>query len=207
MRAGVSLSVGAGISHGLRRSAASGRASRSWVNTARISQVQRSAASGVRIFGQVQPRVCLKSLNVCSMSKRRRNNACQSRSSPCLTRRADALRVRCIPGGRVAEDELATERYGRRANAYRMRRASRSVRCLPCRSERTASPCSRRSTDLMRRTHCGASATRTCGPTPASVARYAHPRTLPGPEGVRDGAECYGTVRHVPTLPGCTTRP
>lgn len=50
-RAGVSLSGGVGFSHGLRRSAASGRASRSWVKAARISQVQRSAASGLRIFG------------------------------------------------------------------------------------------------------------------------------------------------------------
>lgn len=51
---------GVGFSHGLRRSVASGRASRSWVKTVRISQVQRSAASGLRTFGQVQPRVCLK---------------------------------------------------------------------------------------------------------------------------------------------------
>lgn len=79
-RAGVSLSDGAGFSHGRRKSAASGRVSRSWVKAARISQVQRSAASGLRIFGQVQPKVCLKSRKVCSMSKRRRN-ACQSRST------------------------------------------------------------------------------------------------------------------------------
>ncbi|KPC79684.1 hypothetical protein ADK82_24525 [Streptomyces sp. NRRL S-4] len=50
------------------------------MKAARISQVQRSAASGLRIFGQVQPRVCLKSRKVCSMSKRRRN-ACRSRST------------------------------------------------------------------------------------------------------------------------------
>ena len=41
-----------------------------------ISQVQRSAACGVRIFGAVQPRVCLNSRKVCSRSKRRRND-CQ----------------------------------------------------------------------------------------------------------------------------------
>lgn len=79
-RAGVSPSVGAGFSQGRRRSAASGRASRNWVKAARISQVQRSAASGVRILGQVQPRVCLNRRKVCSMSKRRRK-ACQSRST------------------------------------------------------------------------------------------------------------------------------
>jgi len=48
--------------------------------TATIIQVQRSAAWGVRIFGAVQPNVCLNSRKVCSMSKRRRN-ICQSRST------------------------------------------------------------------------------------------------------------------------------
>ena len=47
---------------------------------AMISQVQRSAAAGVRIFGAVQPRVCLNSRKVCSRSKRRRN-ACHQRST------------------------------------------------------------------------------------------------------------------------------
>ena len=79
-RAGVSRPGGAGRSQGRRRSAASGRARRSWVCAAMISQVQRSAASGVRIFGAVQPRVCLNSRKVCSRSKRRRN-ACQQRST------------------------------------------------------------------------------------------------------------------------------
>ena len=70
----------AGLSQGRRRSAASGRARRSWVWAAMISQVQRSAACGVRIFGRVQPRVCLNSRKVCSRSKRRRN-ACHQRST------------------------------------------------------------------------------------------------------------------------------
>lgn len=45
-----------------------------------MSQVHRSAASGVRIFGEVQPRVCLNRRKVCSTSKRRRY-ACQRRSA------------------------------------------------------------------------------------------------------------------------------
>ncbi|QFZ24259.1 SDR family oxidoreductase [Saccharothrix syringae] len=72
-RAGVSLAGSAGRSQGWRRSATSGRARRSWVWAARISQVQRSAASGSRNRGRVQPRVCLSMRKVCSMSKRRRN--------------------------------------------------------------------------------------------------------------------------------------
>jgi hypothetical protein len=79
-RAGVSRSGAAGFSQGRRRSAASGRARRSWVWAARMSQVHRSAAAGLRTFGQVQPRVCLSMRKVCSMSKRRRN-ACHSRST------------------------------------------------------------------------------------------------------------------------------
>lgn len=47
-RAGVSRPGSAGFSQGRRRSAASGRARRSWVWAAVISQVHRSAASGVR---------------------------------------------------------------------------------------------------------------------------------------------------------------
>jgi len=63
-RAGVSGPGGAGFSQGRRRSAASGRASRSWAWQAMISQVHRSAAPGSRIAGAVQPRTCLSSLNV-----------------------------------------------------------------------------------------------------------------------------------------------
>lgn len=58
-RAGVSRPGSAGFSHGRRRSATRGRAGRSWVCAAMISQVHRSAAAGVRSFGRVQPRVCL----------------------------------------------------------------------------------------------------------------------------------------------------
>ena len=66
-RAGVSRPGGAGFSQGRRRSSARGRARRSWVCAAMISQVQRSAAWGVRIFRAVQPRVCLSSRKVCGM--------------------------------------------------------------------------------------------------------------------------------------------
>ena len=45
-----------------------------------MSQVHRSAAAGSRSLGRVQPSTCLKNLNVCSMSNRRRN-ACQARST------------------------------------------------------------------------------------------------------------------------------
>ncbi|KUL43415.1 hypothetical protein ADL28_42895 [Streptomyces violaceusniger] len=55
---GVSRSEAVGFSQGRRRSAARGRASRSWVWATIRIQVQRSAASGVRSFGVVQPRVC-----------------------------------------------------------------------------------------------------------------------------------------------------
>ena len=75
-RAGVSRPGGAGRSQGRRRSAASGRASRSWAWQAMISQVHRSAAAGSRIFGVVQPRTCLNRRKVCSRSNRRKN-ACQ----------------------------------------------------------------------------------------------------------------------------------
>jgi hypothetical protein len=78
-RAGVSRAGRAGFSQGRRRSLAKGRARRSWVCAARMSQVQRSAACGVRIFGAIQPRVCLNSWRVCSRSKRRKND-CQHRS-------------------------------------------------------------------------------------------------------------------------------
>ena len=79
-RAGVSRPGGAGRSQGRRRSSASGRARRSWAWQAMISQVHRSAASGLRILGAVQPRTCLNSRKVCSRSKRRKN-ACHSRST------------------------------------------------------------------------------------------------------------------------------
>lgn len=78
-RVGVSLLGGTGFSQGRRRSVVSGRVSRSWVCATMISQVQRSAAAGSRSLGVVQPRVCLNSRKVCSMSNRRRN-ACQQRS-------------------------------------------------------------------------------------------------------------------------------
>ncbi|WP_196470096.1 hypothetical protein [Planomonospora sp. ID91781] len=51
--AGVSLPGGAGFSQGWRRSSAGGRARRNWVWAAMISQVQRSAACGLRSFGRV----------------------------------------------------------------------------------------------------------------------------------------------------------
>ena len=79
-RAGVSRPGGAGRSQGRRRSAASGRARRSWAWQAMISQVHRSAAAGSRIFGAVQPRTCLNSRKVCSRSNRRKND-CQHRST------------------------------------------------------------------------------------------------------------------------------
>ena len=59
----------AGRSQGRRRSAASGRASRSWAWQAMTIQVHRSAAAGSRSFGAVQPRTCLNSRKVCSRSK------------------------------------------------------------------------------------------------------------------------------------------
>lgn len=57
-----------GRSQGRRRSSASGRARRSWVWATMTSQVHRSALSAWRIFGVVQPRVCFRSLKVCSRS-------------------------------------------------------------------------------------------------------------------------------------------
>lgn len=56
------------------RGTARGRARRSWVWAAMTSQVQRSAASGSRSFGAVQPSVCLIILKVCSRSNLRRND-------------------------------------------------------------------------------------------------------------------------------------
>lgn len=80
-RAGVRrLGLRAGFSQGRRRSSARWRARWSGVCAAMINQVQRSAAWGVRIRGRVQPSVCLRNRNVCSMSTRRRD-ACQSRST------------------------------------------------------------------------------------------------------------------------------
>ena len=78
-RAGARRPGGAGFSKRRRRPTASGRARRSWAWQAMMSQVRRSAAAGARIAGTVHPRTCLSSLNVCSMSKRRKN-ACQHRS-------------------------------------------------------------------------------------------------------------------------------
>ena len=63
-RAGVSRPGGAGRSQGRRRSAASGRASRSWAWQAITIQVHRSAAAGSRSFWAVQPRTCLNSRKV-----------------------------------------------------------------------------------------------------------------------------------------------
>ena len=60
---------------GRRRGGGRGGAGR---RQAMMSQVHRSAAAGSRSLGRVQPRACLKNLNVCSISKRRRN-ACQAR--------------------------------------------------------------------------------------------------------------------------------
>jgi len=73
------VGVSAVRSQGRRMSSTRRRASRSWVCAASMSQVQRSAASGVRSWGVVQPIVCLRNRKVCSRSKRRRN-ICQSRS-------------------------------------------------------------------------------------------------------------------------------
>ncbi|MFD1523408.1 alpha/beta fold hydrolase [Pseudonocardia yunnanensis] len=87
--AGVNRSGGAGFSHGRRGSSASGRARRSWVSAAITSQVQRSAACGVRIFGAVQPRVCLSIRKVCSRSNRRRNDCHQLSTSASLAAVAD----------------------------------------------------------------------------------------------------------------------
>ena len=46
------------------------RAKRSWMYARRSSQVQRSAAAGVRNLGVVHLRVCLKKRKVCSIEKR-----------------------------------------------------------------------------------------------------------------------------------------
>ncbi|MCW2884773.1 MAG: hypothetical protein JWL58_1635 [Streptosporangiaceae bacterium] len=79
-RAGVSRPGSAGRSQGRRRSSARGRARRSWVWTVMISLVHQPAASGLRIFGAIQPRTCLNRRKVCSRSNLHRN-ACQSRST------------------------------------------------------------------------------------------------------------------------------
>ena len=63
-RGGVSRPAGAGRSQSRRRSAASGRASRSWAWQGITIQVHRSAAAGSRSFWAVQPRTCLNSRKV-----------------------------------------------------------------------------------------------------------------------------------------------
>lgn len=78
-RAGVSRPGAAGFSQGRRRSSARGRARPSRVWAAMTIQVQRSAASGARSLGRVQPRDCLNSRNVCSRSNLRRWD-CHQRS-------------------------------------------------------------------------------------------------------------------------------
>jgi|tagenome__1003787_1003787.scaffolds.fasta_scaffold20955439_4 hypothetical protein len=50
---------------------AMGRARRSWVQASSTSQVQRSACSGVRTLGVVQPSACLHKRNERFKSKRR----------------------------------------------------------------------------------------------------------------------------------------
>jgi hypothetical protein len=70
-RSGDSRGWGRDRSHGSRASAATRRARRSWVYEASTSQVHRSACSGWRGRGIVQPRVCLANRMVCSRSKRR----------------------------------------------------------------------------------------------------------------------------------------
>jgi hypothetical protein len=88
-RPGVMTVVGCGGCQGSRWSLTRVRARRSWVRAATMGQVHRSACSGVRIFGVVQPRACFANRNVCSMSNRRiwaRQTRSRSRpdgSSPC----------------------------------------------------------------------------------------------------------------------------
>ena len=61
-RAGVNRRGCADRSQVRRRSSARGRARRSWVWTAMISHVHRSAVCGSRTLGTVQPRVCFGSV-------------------------------------------------------------------------------------------------------------------------------------------------
>ena len=87
MRAGVSRpGLVAAFSQGRRRSSMRSRASRSWVWAAMMSQVHRSAASGVRRRGLVQPRVCLK--NRCAQDR----SGAGTSATTCPRRR---LRRRC----------------------------------------------------------------------------------------------------------------
>ncbi len=78
IRAGVSRAGSVGCSQGRRRLAAASRVSLSWVWAAMTIHVHRSADSGVRSLGRVQPSVCFSKRKVCSKSKRRRNR-CQRR--------------------------------------------------------------------------------------------------------------------------------
>jgi hypothetical protein len=79
-RAGVRRSGLTGFSQGRRRSAASGQRPGEPELGVRNDQEpgQRSAASGVRSFGVVQPSVCFPNLQVCSRSNLLRN-PCQQR--------------------------------------------------------------------------------------------------------------------------------
>jgi hypothetical protein len=61
-----------------------GAGERSWVWAAINSQVHRSAACGVPIFGVVQPRVCLNSRKVCSRSNLRRKDCHHRSTSPAV---------------------------------------------------------------------------------------------------------------------------
>jgi len=54
-------------------------------------------AAGSRSLGRVQPRICLKNLNVCSISKRRRN-ACQVRSTASAVVAAPVVHSHSGPG-------------------------------------------------------------------------------------------------------------
>src|SRR5512142_840109 len=68
------------------------------------SQVQRSAASGLRIFGVVQPRTCLKNRKVCSRSKRRPN--AQARSTSEAVGGLQPHRLRVAVAGQVVDLQM-----------------------------------------------------------------------------------------------------
>lgn len=104
-----------------------------------MSQVQWSAASGVRIFGQVQPRVCLKRRKVCSMSNHRRY-ACQRRSTSAGTGPVyDLFQRRQWDGTCARDDPLAgLPRPGRRRPSPRPAgRTSLEGELQPARNPRT----------------------------------------------------------------------